>query len=1275
MAGTGKSTIARTVASKIHNKERFDGTEPWSRETLLGASFFFKQADPNRNHPGKLFPTLASDLVYSLPDLHHPVCTAIRNNASIADQWLRDQWTKLILTPLEELQEKVYPCPTIVIILDALDECKATSDNKQTSNIAILLDTLGQLKKLNALKVRVLLTSRPTPDIERRFKGHHSYDEETLQKVAVSNTDDTDIHLYLRHELANIRNEHDLEGDWPGPVNLQRLVIKVDGLFIYAATVCRFLNEPGFADDPNDRLAMVFNNEMGADSPQENIDRLYVEILNVGLRGNKHKVELFKYIIGSIVVLHHQLSPRILARLVYPAVEESEIQVQWAKVSNCLSRLHSFLDIPEDSENNQNPIQLLHLSFRDFLLDDSRYDGDFHIDDKKAHGELFKRCIEIMQYYLRGKNICQLEHVATRAHEVQATQLDKYLPGHAQYACCHWMYHLEKSDICDGDSLLDFLRDCFTHWVEAMSLMKKTAEGIPMLDALRNYTSHETVSETLNMKVKSILTKYYQYKPFMELRGFVEDATRFLNAFRSTIEEAPLQVYVSALLFAPRKSVVRQYFAEDIPGWIVRHPNVAERWGTLLHMLHDNHKIFCCCGFSPSGDYMASGSLTGAIHLWDVSTWQCQQVLEGQGAIEVVTFVSESLLASASIDGTICLWCLDTSHSKVLKFEEVLDTLVRSPDGKKIAFGSQVSESIYLYDLETEVLSQKIDAIRISTLCFSPDSIMMAFGRDDNNVELWDTAQNRFLRSFEIVKPVQLAFSPNGNLLYGLSRYGTVISWNVMTGDTCICISHDDNNGYDKYGMSAFSPDTRYIAIVRHSKLYLRNLLTGEETTCALAIDLNLHIGFTSIVWTPKGKQVAVTDMNYIHIWDLATHTTVKTILNPRFTPLHKLQISPDERFMIKCGNSFMCIWDLTLDTSDDADELHGESVSRLAFSPHRDRNLVVTDCGNQELQFWKTDTGDLVRTVHLPDDMSILLSNRMSYGALALFSANGKRLLYGRVSGSITIWDVTTWELLTNLPCTLSYPVVATISRDGNLVVAANVDGVELWDVETGGRKMIINHEISLPPLDVSSPGYMRRWNLFCGRMGGKQASPEKRTPTCAAISTKGGHLAVGYSDASVAIFGFHTGKLIHYLPQTTYFYTMASSAGLLALAGDSIKIIELATGKELGHVSVHQPITQLAFSEDGSWLNTEWGRFQIDAVINNLSPESKLSSVGSYYDDNWIWHGGQQIILVPHGYKPYGHEYFPNTFNQDGILAVGSDSGKVFVIELEGSDIGTLR
>jgi hypothetical protein len=52
------------------------------------------------------------------------------------------------------------------------------------------------------------------------------------------------------------------------------------------------------------------------------------------------------------------------------------------------------------------------------------------------------------------------------------------------------------------------------------------------------------------------------------LYAFIRDARRFAVYNRSTIEQAPLQAYCSALVFAPEKSIVRETFERYIPSWI-----------------------------------------------------------------------------------------------------------------------------------------------------------------------------------------------------------------------------------------------------------------------------------------------------------------------------------------------------------------------------------------------------------------------------------------------------------------------------------------------------------------------------------------------------------------------------------------------------------------------------------------------------------------------------------------------------------------------------------
>ena len=57
MAGTGKSTIARTIARKYYEQER------------LGASFFFSRGGGDVSHAGKFFTSIAVQLANKSPSL------------------------------------------------------------------------------------------------------------------------------------------------------------------------------------------------------------------------------------------------------------------------------------------------------------------------------------------------------------------------------------------------------------------------------------------------------------------------------------------------------------------------------------------------------------------------------------------------------------------------------------------------------------------------------------------------------------------------------------------------------------------------------------------------------------------------------------------------------------------------------------------------------------------------------------------------------------------------------------------------------------------------------------------------------------------------------------------------------------------------------------------------------------------------------------------------------------------------------------------------------
>jgi hypothetical protein len=475
MAGTGKSTISRTVAQSFANKG------------VIGASFFFKRGERDRGNAALLFPTIASQLVVEEPAVAAHVRAAIDADPHVIHKPLEEQFDKLVLEPLGKLKGEPSRAKTLVLVLDALDECDRDLD------IRLIISLLSKAKTLSSVRLRAFVTSRPELPIRLGFAKIEGYYHDLVLHDVAPPIIKHDIAAFLRSRFADIRDNHnalyggskqELPPEWPGPEVVDTLVQMAMPLFIFAATVCRFIQELGC--DPRQQLAQVLQYQSRVHQSEiDKLDATYRPVLDrllVGSEAAKTSVAArFRAVVGSIVLLAEPLSIRSLARL---------LNIPEDTVFHQLQPFHSVLRVPT-SADSESPVRTFHLSFRDFLVDPRKSNEQekypFWVDERQTHESLAVRCLELLSTGDRLKrDVCGLRLPGTRRSEINQDIIDTNLPPDVQYACRYWVYHWKQSQrqIRDGDLVDRFLTRHLLYWLEALGLLGWISESIGMVDEL-----------------------------------------------------------------------------------------------------------------------------------------------------------------------------------------------------------------------------------------------------------------------------------------------------------------------------------------------------------------------------------------------------------------------------------------------------------------------------------------------------------------------------------------------------------------------------------------------------------------------------------------------------------------------------------------------------------------------------------------------------------------------------------------------------------------------
>ncbi|KZV93397.1 hypothetical protein EXIGLDRAFT_835701 [Exidia glandulosa HHB12029] len=415
VAGTGKSTVAYEFSKRAAAANR------------LGASFFFVRGDAQLSSTHLVFPTVAFQLVKSIPLLRESAPAIVQKHLRTARLQVMDfQVQDLFVGLLSQLPADHAP---ILIVIDAVDECSEDAQPLVQSMLYLLADALDSIP----CRIQILVTTRPELHIEEAFHGikfQNKSSQFRLQDVPQP-VIDSDIRLYLSTGLSTVQLSGTVSKLYPKLAD--DLTLQASGLFIYASLALEYIQM--FQEDELVSALTVLIPD-GLTDPRlaiQRLDDLYSLVLSTALKADLFNVpsvtQTIHDVLGSIAVLRDHVSPAALATILGISLQDN--------LHPILKRLASVVIFdPNDSNAAMRP---LHASFAEFLVDAKRCkDPRFYVQPALQHCRFAEQCLTLLcQSSTLRRNICDLVDPSVFKHDIPDLheRVVRSLPAPVQYAC------------------------------------------------------------------------------------------------------------------------------------------------------------------------------------------------------------------------------------------------------------------------------------------------------------------------------------------------------------------------------------------------------------------------------------------------------------------------------------------------------------------------------------------------------------------------------------------------------------------------------------------------------------------------------------------------------------------------------------------------------------------------------------------------------------------------------------------------------------------------
>lgn len=431
--------------------------------------------------------------------------------------------------------------------------------------------------------------------------------------------------------------------------------------------------------------------------------------------------------------------------------------------------------------------------------------------------------------------------------------------------------------------------------------------------------------------------------------------------------------------------------------------------------------------FSPDGSTLASASYDGTVLLWKViPIHEGPKARLGKGTIHDMQFSADNTRLAVASSVGIWLYDAETCQEVAMLtgYTSGVQNVVFSPDSSTLASASW-DGTVRLWDVDTGSHIKTFDGIFGGTLgfdssiAFSPDGGNLAIA-SHSGVRLWDvdTGENTLTLTTDGIRDVRcVVFNHKGSILASASASASHVI-------------HVGGSRAKEANLNNF--------------IHLWDVATGKhlKTLAHTGHTHDIHrVGFS-----PNGDTLASASSNEIHLWDVATGKKAKSFKR-RKDSIRSIAFSSDGRTLTIAGadNNTIRLWDERTGKRAFWETIigmwpktlkgHRNSVNSIAFSS--DGNTIAS-ATSEEIRLWDAHTGKHTKTIE----------GHTSWVSSVAFNPNGGTIASAELSGTISLWETHTGKRAEVLNRHTAGVNQIVFSPDGGTLASASSDKtVQLWD------------------------------------------------------------------------------------------------------------------------------------------------------------------------------------------------------------------------------------